>query len=246
MANLFIGTSGFSYSHWEKGVFYPNDLPKKKQLEFFASYFDTVEINNSFYQLPKSQTFIGWRERTPEDFVFAVKVSRFITHIKKLNDCEKAWRTFLKRAMNLGPKLGPFLFQFPSNWKSNRKRLEDFIKIIEKNNSDFRFTFEFRHPSWFSLDVYNLFRRYKNLSFSMIDSPDWPNVNKVIGGFVYIRMHGKRRLYGSNYSKKELKELGSKIKKYLGKGLDVYCYFNNDANGFAVKNAKQLLGICKG
>jgi len=245
MANLFIGTSGFSYSHWEGGVFYPDDLPKKKQLEFFSDYFGTVEINNSFYQLPKNQTFINWRKRTPKDFVFAIKISRFITHIKRLNDCERAWKTFLKRAVNLGPKLGPFLFQLPPNWKSDKERLENFIKIIEKNNSNLKFAFEFRHPSWFSSDTYSLFKYYKNLAFSINDSPSWPSVGKVIGGFVYIRMHGKKRLYSSNYSKKELEELGVKIKKYLKRGLDVYCYFNNDANGFAVKNAKQLISICK-
>jgi len=245
MAKLFIGTSGFSYSHWEDGVFYPRDLPRAKQLEYFTKHFDTVELNNSFYRLPQAETFLNWQKRTSPGFIFAVKVSRFITHIKKLNQCRAPWLIFLKRALNLGPKLGPFLFQFPPNWKENLNRLKDFVKIIERNNSKLRFAFEFRHSSWFIPEVYQFFRKYKNLSFCLIDSPYWPTAGEITGDFVYIRMHGGKILYGSNYSKKELKQLADRIKKYLKQGLDIYCYFNNDASGFAVKNAKQLLKFCK-
>jgi len=245
MAKLFVGTSGFSYSHCEEGVFYPKGLPKAKQLEYFAKHFDTVELNSPFYRLPKNATFSSWQKRTPRGFIFAVKVSRFITHIKKLNQCKNPWEEFLKRALNLGPKLGPFLFQFPPNWRENYDRLKAFTEIIEKNNSDFRFAFEFRHPSWFSPKIYHFFRKYGNLSFCMIDSPRWPTTEEITGNFVYIRMHGGETLYGSSYSKKELKQLADKIKRYLNEGLDVYCYFNNDAYGFAVKNAKQLLNLCE-
>lgn len=244
MAKLFIGTSGFSYSHWEDGVFYPKDLPRVKQLEYLAEHFNTVELNNSFYRLPQVKTFLDWKEKTPRGFIFSVKVSRFITHVKKLNQCQAPWKEFEKRALNLGPKLGPFLFQFPPNWKENFSRLEDFVRIIEKNPK-FKFAFEFRHPSWFSLRVYQLFRKHRNLSLCLIDSPDWPITEEVTGNFVYIRMHGSKVLYSSNYSKKELKQLAGRIKGYLGRNLDVYCYFNNDASGFAVKNAKGLLRLCE-
>ena len=235
MAKLFIGTSGFSYSHWENGVFYPSGLSKSKQLEYFTEHLNSLELNYPFYRLPKEETFSNWRKRAPKGFVFAVKVSRFITHVKKLNQCQDSWKMFQKRALHLGPKLGPFLFQFPPSWRKNLDRLEEFI-----GNSKLRSTFEFRHPSWFSPDVYQFFRKHRNLSLCFVDSPRWPFVEEVTGDFVYIRMHGRKILYGSNYSKKELKELSDKIKKYLGKGLDVYCYFNNDAQGFAVKNAKEL------
>ena len=245
MAKLFIGTSGFSYSHWENDVFYPKGLSRVKQLEYFTKHFDTVELNNPFYRLPQDKTFLNWQKRTSPGFIFAVKVSRFITHVKKLNQCMTPWQTFLERALNLGPKLGPFLFQFPPNWRENLDRFKDFVEMIEKNNSKFRFAFEFRHPSWFSPKVYQFFRKYKNLSLCLIDSPDWPITEEITGDFVYIRMHGRKILYGSNYSTKELKQLADRIKKYLKQGLDVYCYFNNDASGFATKNAKQLLKFCK-
>jgi len=245
MARLFIGTSGFSYSHWEDGVFYPKDLPKKEQLEYFSKRFKTVELNNSFYRLPKEKTFLNWKERTPQNFIFSVKVSRYITHIKKLKECEAPWEEFLERALNLGPKLGPFLFQLPPNWKENLDRLESFVKMIEKKGSGKNFAFEFRHQSWFSPSIYKFFRKHENLSLCFIDSPRWPITEEITGKFVYIRMHGGRALYSSNYSKSELKQLSGRIKNYLNRGLDVYCYFNNDAEGFAVKNAEELIKLCQ-
>jgi len=245
MNRLFIGTSGFSYSHWENDIFYPKGLAKTKQLEYLAKHFNTVELNNPFYRLPEDKTFLNWQKRTPQEFVFAVKVSRFITHIKKLNQCKAPWKTFLKRASYLGLKLGPFLFQFPPSWKENIKRFKDFAEIIEKSNSKFKFVFEFRHPSWFCPEIYQFFRKYKNFSLCLVDSPHWPTAEEITGNFIYIRMHGGKILYSSDYSEKELKRLANRIKKYLKQGLDVYCYFNNDACGFAVKNAKRLSKLCK-
>ncbi len=244
MAKLFIGTSGFSYLHWEKGVFYPKELSGSRKLEYYSSQFRTVEINSSFYHLPSRKTFKCWKERTPESFIFAVKVSRYITHIKKLKGCQKEWEEFLKRAILLGEKLGPFLFQFPESWKKDLKRLETFVKIIRKTNRNFRFAFEFRHRSWFCGEVYKFFERQKNLSFCIADSPNWPSVNDVFGGFAYFRMHGKKSLYSSNYSYEDLKSLARRIKKHLKHNLEVYCYFNNDANGFACQNAKSLQKLC--
>ncbi len=238
MKGLFIGTSGFSYSHWEKGVFYPEDLEKKKKLEYFSARFNSVELNSPFYHLPKGKTFSNWKNEVSDDFIFSVKASRYITHIKKLKDCKEPWNNLLERAKKLGPKLGPFLFQFPPNWKKNKERLENFIDIISGNS--LKFAFEFRHQSWLSSEIYNVFEKNKNLSFSVIDSPAWPSIKDPKGDFVYIRMHGRDKLYSSSYSKKELKELANKIKKYLEDGLEVYCYFNNDAKGNAVKNAETL------
>ena len=244
MARLLIGTSGYVYPHWRGGVFYPKNLPLKKELEYYAQNFKTVELNNPFYRLPESKTFKNWQKRVPQDFIFAVKVSRFITHIKKLKNCEKAWQVFLKRALNLKEKLGPFLFQFPPNWKKDLKRIEDFLKFLQKNDQKYLYVFEFRHPSWFEENLFAILRKYQNATLCLADSPKWPFCEVITGSFVYIRMHGGKILYGSNYSKKELKDWAKKIKKYLKKNLDVYVYFNNDAYGFALKNAKELFHLC--
>ncbi|MEA3293033.1 MAG: DUF72 domain-containing protein [Patescibacteria group bacterium] len=245
MAKLYIGTSGYSYAHWENGVFYPNGLSKQREIEYYAQNFNTVELNYPFYHLPKAKTFSNWRNKVPENFIFAVKASKFITHIKKLKNCQTSWKIFLKRAITLREKLGPFLFQFPSNWKKDPERLKIFLKGLEKAGKKYRYVFEFRHPSWFSEDIYKLLGQYKNTSLCWADSLKWPFVEIVTGSFIYIRMHGSKSLYASDYSKKELKEWSKKIKKCLKQNIDVYVYFNNDTRGYAIKNAKELLGICK-
>ena len=237
---LHIGTSGFSYPHWENGVFYPKDLPKAKQLEYYSQHFNTVEMNYPFYRLPSAKNFSNWKKKVPKGFVFAVKVSRYITHIKKLHQSKTAWRTFLERALHLEDKLGPFLFQLPPNWKFDLERLKEFIEMVRGTDKKYRFVLEFRHPSWFSENVYQLLKKYKNISLCLADSPQWPFKEIITGNFVYIRMHGGKVLYTSNYSEKELKKWAEKIKKYLKQNLDVYVYFNNDALGFAVENAKIL------
>lgn len=246
MSKLFIGTSGFSYSHWENNVFYPENLPRKDQLKYFTQHFKTVELNNSFYRLPSEEAFLNWRKITPPDFLFAIKANRFITHIKKLNQCQKNWEIFFKRSLILRPKLGPFLFQLPPNWKINLNRFKSFVEMIEENSSDFRFVFEFRNPSWFSKDIVRFLKNYENISLCLADSPNWPKSPEIESSFVYLRMHGGRILYGSEYSEKELKELVFRIENYQKRKLDVYCYFNNDAQGFAVRNAERLLQLCNG
>ena len=237
---LYIGTSGFSYLHWENGVFYPKNLPKVKQLEYYSKFFNTVEMNYPFYRLPYSKSFSRWKKTVPKGFVFAVKVSRYITHIKKLYQSKTVWKTFLERSLHLKEKLGPFLFQFPSNFKAteeNVKKLEDFLKIIKKNKLSY--AFEFRHKTWSSKKIYSLLKKYK-VSWVIADSPNYPKAELVTSDFVYIPLHGSKVIFSSNYTKKELNELAKKIKKWLKQDLDVYVYFNNDALGFAVKDAKIL------
>lgn len=259
MAKIYIGTSGFSYPHWEGGVFYPKDLPKTKKLEYYSQNFNTVELNSPFYHLPEEKTFLNWKNKVPQDFVFAVKVSRVITHIKKLKGVKNVWQKFFKRAILLENKLGPFLFQFSSNFSAtnqNIKNLDGFLKFIHVSSCNYlrkfprlRFAFEFRHISWFSENIYQVFKKYQNAAICLVDSPYWPLKEEITGDFVYIRMHGSKSLYSSNYSDDELRAWFLKIKKYLKpcseqnrrKNLDVYVYFNNDANGYAVKNAKRLL-----
>jgi len=249
MSKLYIGTSGYSYVHWEKGVFYPKDLPKAKQLQYYASCFNTVELNSPFYHLPTAKTFSNWRRRVPEGFIFAVKVSRFITHIKKLSQCKSAWRTFLERAVQLKEKLGPFLFQLPPSFsptEKNVKNLKNFLKIISaQSDLSFRYAFEFRHPDWCQNKIYDILRKYK-ITWVIADSPSYPKAEVITSNFVYIRMHGSRVLFSSDYTEEELKNLSRKIRRYLKQKLDVYCYFNNDAHGYAPKNAKTLSEILKG
>ena len=245
MSKLFIGTSGYSYAHWRNGVFYPKGLSKKEELRYYSQFFNTVELNSPFYHLPSKLAFLRWYQKTKEDFLFAIKVSRFISHVKYLKNCRDSWLTFYNRAKLLKEKLGPFLIQLPPNWKKNLKRLREFIGMLKEISPKERFAFEFRHKSWFEKEVFDFFKRHKNISLCQIDSPAWPRTFEITAQFIYIRMHGSKILYGSKYSLKELKEWAKRIKKYLKEKLDVYCYFNNDAYGFAIENAKELLKFCK-
>lgn len=234
-AKLYIGTSGWSYKHW-RDLFYPAKLSLKRWLEFYAENFTTVEINSSFYRLPKKETFESWREKTPHGFIFAVKASRYITHVKKLKGAENSLMNFLERANGLDDKLGPILFQFPANWHVNRERLMEFIKILPPG---YRYAFEFRHRSWFHEDIYSLLEA-REIALSITDSPEWPTPFEVTAPFVYIRLHGGRVLYASKYSETELSAWAKTITSFMERQRDAFVYFNNDAFGYAVENAKQL------
>jgi len=250
--NLFIGTSGWVYSHWD-GIFYPEDLPSKDKLKYFSQHFKTAEINYSFYHLPRPNTYQNWHSQTPADFIFAVKTSRFITHIKRLNGVQEAWRQFLENALYLKEKLGPILFQFPPSFKAtveNINRLESFLKSIsvsqrldQRKSAEIKYAFEFRHQSWCNKKVYNLLKKY-NIAWVIADSPSYPKAEVVTADFIYIRLHGSKILFASKYIKKELSSLAQKIKKWL-KNCDVYVYFNNDFHGYAIENAKELIKLCK-
>jgi uncharacterized protein YecE (DUF72 family) len=238
MKQLFIGTSGWSYGHWRER-FYPAGLAQKDYLEFYADKFTTVELNNSFYRLPSAKTFESWRERTPKGFVFSVKASRYITHVRKLKEAAEAWGRFYANARSLGEKLGPVLFQLPPNWGVDVNRLASFLQLLPEG---LRAVFEFRHPSWFDPTVYDLLSR-QGAGLCQARSAQWPSTNIVTAAFVFIRMHGSRPTYGSLYSIEELKKEAERINGYLENGLDVYVYFNNDAQAFAVDNARELREI---
>jgi len=242
--SLYIGTSGFSYSEWE-GKFYPEDLPNGERLEFFAQHFDTVELNNTFYQLPPKETFVGWRERTPQDFTFAVKVSRYITHRKYLKECSEPWANFYSRAQALKEKLGPFLVQLPPRWTKNLERVENFVSVLKKVSPRERFTFEFRNEDWFDQELIDFFKKQEGMSLCLADSQKWPSAEEVTGNFIYLRLHGPGKVYRSKYSNQELQQWADKIKDYLNQDLDVYCYFNNDFEGYAIEDAKNLIELLK-
>jgi len=238
MKKLFIGTSGWAYPHWGK-TFYPQTLTGKDKLRYYTNYFKTVEVNYSFYHLPSQKTFRNWAASVPDDFVFAIKASRYITHIKRLKGVKTAWRRFFKNAQALGKKLGPILVQLPPNFQAteeNKKRLAGFLEFIKKDKT--RFAFEFRHLSWAKKQIYYMLKKYK-ASWVIADSPSFPKREIVTADFIYIRFHGSKILFSSDYTLEELQDWARKIRKWLKKG-DVYAYFNNDAKGFAPKNANQL------
>jgi len=241
MTKLLVGTSGYNYRHWWNGVFYPRELPQKRWLEFYSQFFDTVELNVSFYRLPKRETFEGWYQRTPEHFLFSVKGSRFITHIKRLKDCHEPLQAFFDHAHGLKEKLNVVLWQLPPKFKVNLERLDGFCSLLAdiSTSSPVRQSFEFRDESWFCPEVYGLLEKH-NFSLCLAHSSILPSVERVTTDFTYIRFHGGACLYGSNYSEGELRDWSKRIGVWLGEGMNVYSYFNNDAFGFAVKNALTL------
>lgn len=239
---LFIGTSGFSYPHW-RGSFYPQNLAQKDWFSFYVKHFKTVELNVSFYRLPKKATFEKWRAVAGPPaggFVFSVKGSRFITHVKKLKDCRQPLRRLMESAAPLASAKTVVLFQLPPKFKANPGRLANFLKLLPKN---WRYAFEFRNESWLAKEAFVLLKKHR-AAVVFQDFPDWPMTEEGTADFVYLRFHGRQRLYSSCYTEKELKSWVKKIKVWQKQGKDVYAYFNNDAMGYAVDNAKQLRNLC--
>ena len=190
---IYIGTSGWCYDSWD-GRFYPESVRGPDRLKFYSKEFNTVEINSSFYHLPKPETFKAWAAKTPENFRFTVKASRYITHIKRLKDCSDAIEKLVDSASNLGNKLALILFQMPANLKKEKERFESFLKILP---TKYLYVFEFRHESWFGDEVYELLNRY-GFGIVISSSPEFPFYEVVTGEICYIRLHGSRLLYRSN------------------------------------------------
>jgi uncharacterized protein YecE (DUF72 family) len=236
--NISIGTSGYSYKHWSNGIFYPPEISSHNWLEYYCQFFNTVELNVTFYRLPKKETFKKWYERTPDNFTFALKGSRFITHIKKLNNCKKALELFFSYTQELKGKLGVVLWQLPPNLIFNEERIKNFCQLLKTNNisQNISQAFEFRNESWFCSELYNILEDY-NFSLGIAHSKHWPCIEKMTANFIYLRFHGGEELYSSNYSDSELKYWADKGKHWLSEGKSIYAYFNNDAYGYAVKNA---------
>lgn len=242
MVQVRIGTSGWIYPSW-RGTFYPEDLPSRKYLEFYANTFPTAEVNYSFYHLPKPETYARWAAQVPEGFVFSLKAIRLITHTKRLEEVEELWETFVHSACALGPRLGPVLLQFPPSFRCDRARLEAFLKTASLSRVPL--VFEFRHESWFIEEVYRLLRRH-NAALCIADSPGYPRRDVVTADFVYFRFHGRTDLFASNYSHAELQAEAKTIRQYQRDGLKVFVYFNNDALGHAVDNARALIRLLAG
>lgn len=237
MKKVLIGTSGYAYKHW-KERFYPKDLSSNKWLDFYSKYFKTVEINASFYHSLKKETYIKWKDTTPTDFNFFIKGHRFITGVKRLKEVSDFTNFFFDAVLELKQKLAGVLWQFPPSFKltdETKARLEEFLSNLPKK---INYAFEFRHSSWFAQDVYKILSFFHS-SFVFAQSSKNIGKEEITTDFVYVRFHGPGSLYSSLYSQEQMKNWAEKIKKWR-KSYNVYCYFNNDADANAIKNAKEL------
>jgi len=238
---LYIGTSGWSYKEWSK-TFYPPGLPPREQLTFLARTFPTVEINATFYRLPAATTFVKWFGDTPPDFCFAVKLSRTITHLKRLEDIEESWGLFLERARSLQTKLGVILVQFPPSFRATAEtmtRLEAFMD--QAAPARVRLAYELRHASWFEPGPLKLFAD-RRACVVQAESARFPHTppDFAPADFTYYRFHGPRRLYASQYTDEELGYWAGLIRRNQAGDKDVFAYFDNDMYGYALDDARRL------
>lgn len=234
---LHIGTSGFHYKDWP-GKFYPRNLKSNEWLSYYAKHFSTVELNASFYRTPTDSTIKRWLKNTPKDFLFTIKASRIITHFLRLKYSEDALRNFLKilKPFEKEKKLGCVLYQLSPNFKKNRDVFETFLKKIPKKYTN---VFEFRHESWNDKEIFELLKKYHG-TYCIVSSGTFLPHYEATTQTVYIRFHGPQEIYSSKYSTRELKKWAEKIQDFLEEGKEVYAYFNNDVQAFAVENAKKF------
>ncbi len=230
-----IGTSGWMYDHW-KGPFYGEDIGSEDMLRFYAQTFDTVEVNNTFYQLPSKKKVQAWYEESPAEFLFVIKANRYITHMKNLLEPEEPVETMMGRIGILEEKLGPILFQLPPHWHANAERLANFLSILPQG---WRYAFEFRDDTWYTSDIRELLEG-AGAAFCIHDHRDAPSPKWLTADFTYLRFHGPQGDYGGKYPEDALEEWAETMDSWAEEGLDVYAYFNNDMRGYAVDNALQL------
>jgi uncharacterized protein YecE (DUF72 family) len=238
---LWVGTSGWAYSHW-RGIFYPRDMPRTQWLAHYAERFCTVELNNSFHRLPSETAFRRWASAAPPGFCYAVKASRYLTHMKKLREPEEPLQRFLERTRLLGDKLGPILYQLPPRWRCNITRLRAFLAYLPR---DLVHVLEFRDPSWITEEVLAALREH-NTGFCVIAHPQIPSPIVATARTVYVRLHGAKTLDASRYAEDELRRWAWQLQEALADDHEVYVYFNNDAYGYAIENAQRLAELVKG
>jgi uncharacterized protein YecE (DUF72 family) len=235
MAKIYIGTSGWMYKDWHE-AFYPEEVPQSRLLEYYASQFATVEINATFYRLATENAVASWRERAPRGFVFAVKGSRFITHIKRLKSVAAPLAKFLKRVTPLGKTLGPILWQCPPTLKKDIKRLRAFTQRLPET---LMHAVEFRHRSWMEPDAFDVLRE-RNIALVWVSSTTMPQCYERTANFVYLRFHGLAQGARHNYTRSELESWADKLVEAASKRKSAYVYFNNDVSARAPANALLL------
>jgi uncharacterized protein YecE (DUF72 family) len=238
VADVRIGCSGWNYAHWRNGVFYPPRLPPRRWLEHYARHFDTVEVNATFYRLPTVKAVQGWVDGTPPSFLLAVKMSRYVTHVRRLRGLEESLRLFYSRIAPLAasPKLGPVLWQLPETFRRDDERLAAALAVLPPG----RHAWEFRHASWFHEGVYELLRRH-GAALVVGDHPRRPfQTRELTAPWTFVRFHYGTRGRDGNYSPRELDEWARRVAGWRDADVDVYAYFNNDWRGFAIRNALDL------
>jgi uncharacterized protein YecE (DUF72 family) len=235
-----VGCSGWIYPHW-RGRFYPEKLAVKRWFAFYAEHFDTVEINNSFYRLPKPETFDAWAAQAPAGFRYAVKANRFLTQAKKLKDCEEPMARMMPAFRHLGETLGPVLYQLPPRFKANLERLERFLELAPKDVIN---VFEFRDNSWHDDAVFALLERY-GASFCAHDMPGSQSPDLAVGPVAYVRFHGGEGKYWGRYSDEALLRWTDWMIAEARKGREVWAYFNNDIDGHAIHDAMTLKAMLR-
>ena len=232
-----LGCSGWNYASWRHGVFYPERCPPRRWLAYYARHFDTVELNATFYRLPTVTAVQGWVEQTPDDFVFAVKMSRYVTHVKRLRDLPPSLELFYSRIEPLvrSPKLGPVLWQLPPTFRRDDDRLAEALALLPEG----RHAFEFRHPSWFVPGVTELLRRH-GAALVIADRPEIQSfqTHELTTDWTFVRFHAGSRGRRGNYSEAELRQWAARIRSWPV--TESYIYFNNDWEGFAPRNASRL------
>jgi uncharacterized protein YecE (DUF72 family) len=242
MARAWIGTSGWMYRSWREHLY--ADAPTRTWLAIAANTFGALEINGTFYTQVKTETFERWYEETPAHFRFALKGHRFVTHYKRLRDCEDSVVLLRDQAAGLREKLAAVVWQLPANFTRDDQRLDNFLVALRAWPS-VRHSIEFRHRSWFVTEVAERLRA-ANVSVCLSDAPDFPLWNEVTTDLVYVRLHGHTRKYASSYSGASLERWRGNIARWISEGRDVHVYFDNDAEGAAVHNAKTLIALVEG
>ena len=264
-----IGISGWTYAGW-RGDFYPRGLVQRKELAYAAERLSSIEINGSFYSLQRPTSYASWREQTPDDFVFAVKGGRFITHMKKLRGVETALANFFASGvLGLGPKLGPVLWQLPENLRFDPDVVDAFLSCLprttgaaaalaEKHDDKvkegrslteteadvpLRHALEFRSATFVDEAAYALLRRHEVACVLADTAGKWPKVEQVTADFAYVRLHGDKELYASGYSDTSLREWADRCRGWAAQGLDVFVYFDNDIKGYAPHDAMRLIEL---
>ncbi len=236
-APAYIGTSGYSYKSWDKSFY--GETPKRAQLEFYATQFPTVEINATFYRLPSENMVRGWRDRVSEDFVYAVKGSRFITHMKKLANLDGALDKFFDRIAPMKERTAVILWQLPGILKKDAARLDNFLAQLPK---EYRHVVEFRHPSWYDDEIFRILKKHQ-AAHAALSSLGMPMNLMITADIIYVRFHGLDGGAAHNYTRTELKPWAEFIRNQSANGITSYIYFNNDINVRAPDNARMLMDM---
>lgn len=234
-SQVHIGTSGWSYNHWKEN-FYPKGLVSTGWLNYYTTVFSTVEVNTTFYHAPLATTTKKWAETVPKNFQFSIKASRYITHQKRLNNCQESLNFFYNSIEKLKPKAGPILFQLPPSFAINTERLKEFLELL---TNDYRYTIEFRHTTWYTKDIYALLSKHK-IALCITDLNGKLSPQEITTDFTYLRLHGPHKSYRGSYGPRSLRAWKKKIQRCIDSNVEVYCYFDNDEKGYAVTDAKFL------